>query len=175
MECVQCFIVSWDKGGQSVKLKYCHASWVSWRIINGFWIGWLDLLALLRQLHIIEITYNSPQSVTASGSFRFLLDYERLPFHCGWLIDSWGWLIQSLTHWTALNDVCLSDECPEESPPNLSLPRMQESTPFYNWQTAGVEVAMWNISSVFCYSVCFHGNASLNTRCHGYRCLRAVA
>jgi hypothetical protein len=30
---------------------------------NGFKIGWLDLLALLVQLHLITITYNSSQSV----------------------------------------------------------------------------------------------------------------
>jgi hypothetical protein len=39
---------------------------------DGFWIARLDLLALLLQLHLITITYNSSQSVTASGSFRFL-------------------------------------------------------------------------------------------------------
>jgi hypothetical protein len=35
----------------------------------------------------ITITYNSSQSVTASGSFHFLLDYERFPFRHGWLIN----------------------------------------------------------------------------------------
>jgi hypothetical protein len=32
---------------------------------NGFWIGRLDLLAMLVQLHLITITHNSSQSVTA--------------------------------------------------------------------------------------------------------------
>jgi hypothetical protein len=31
---------------------------------NGFWIGYLDLLALLIQLHLIKISYSSSQSVT---------------------------------------------------------------------------------------------------------------
>jgi hypothetical protein len=56
-----------------------------------FWIGRLDLLALLLQLHLIILTYNNSQSVTTSGSFRFLLDYKRLPFHSGWLIN---WLLR---------------------------------------------------------------------------------
>jgi hypothetical protein len=35
----------------------------------------------------ITLNYNiNLQSVTASGLFRFVLDYERLPFRCGWLI-----------------------------------------------------------------------------------------
>jgi hypothetical protein len=32
---------------------------------NGFWIGWFDLLALLLQLLLITINYNSSQSMTA--------------------------------------------------------------------------------------------------------------
>jgi hypothetical protein len=32
---------------------------------NGVWIGWLDLLVLLWHLHLITITCNSSQSVTA--------------------------------------------------------------------------------------------------------------
>jgi hypothetical protein len=39
---------------------------------NGLWIGCLDLLALLLQLHLITTTYNSSQAVTTQGSFRFL-------------------------------------------------------------------------------------------------------
>jgi hypothetical protein len=31
---------------------------------NGFWIGEFDLLALLLQLHLITITYNSAHSMT---------------------------------------------------------------------------------------------------------------
>jgi hypothetical protein len=38
------------------------------------------------QLRLITTTYNSSQTVTAQGSFRFL-DYERLLFHCGWLVN----------------------------------------------------------------------------------------
>jgi hypothetical protein len=34
-------------------------SGVPWLIISGGWIGWWDLLALLSQLHLITITYNS--------------------------------------------------------------------------------------------------------------------
>jgi hypothetical protein len=37
------------------------------------------------QLHLITTTYNSSQSVTAR-SISFL-DYERLLFHCGWLVN----------------------------------------------------------------------------------------
>jgi hypothetical protein len=52
---------------------------------NGFWIGWLDLLALLLQLPLITITYNSSQSVTVYDSFHSFLDHERLLIHCDWL------------------------------------------------------------------------------------------
>jgi hypothetical protein len=65
---------------------------------NGFWIGRLDLLVLLLQLHLITITYNSSQSVTAWVSFRFLLYYERLPFHCGGLLNWLLPLTNSLIH-----------------------------------------------------------------------------
>jgi hypothetical protein len=54
---------------------------------NGFWIGRLDLLALLLQLHLITITYKSSRSATAKDSLHSLLDYERLLFHGGWQID----------------------------------------------------------------------------------------
>jgi hypothetical protein len=38
--------------------------------------------------------------VTASCSFRLLLDYERLPFHCGWLSN---WLLRlSNSHWLSV-------------------------------------------------------------------------
>jgi hypothetical protein len=58
---------------------------------NGFWIWCLDLLALLLQLYLFKIAYNSSKSVTAKGLFRFLLDYECLLFHGGWLIK---WLLR---------------------------------------------------------------------------------
>jgi hypothetical protein len=32
---------------------------------NGFWILWLDFLAVLLQLILITLTYNSSQSITA--------------------------------------------------------------------------------------------------------------
>jgi hypothetical protein len=58
---------------------------VSVTSINGFWIGWFDLLALLLQLFLITINNNSSKSVTAEGSPHSLLDYECLLFHCDWL------------------------------------------------------------------------------------------
>jgi hypothetical protein len=38
---------------------------------NGFWNGWLDLLALLLQLHIITIAYNSSKLVTKTRSIPY--------------------------------------------------------------------------------------------------------
>jgi hypothetical protein len=52
---------------------------------NGFWIGWLDLLALLLQPLLITISYNSSQSMTGQDSLHSLLNYECLHFHCDWL------------------------------------------------------------------------------------------
>jgi hypothetical protein len=69
-------------------------------------IGFSDFLW---QLHLITITYNSSKWVTVSGSFRFLQDYERLPFLCGRHLRPTNSLIRSLTHWTVLNDVCLTN------------------------------------------------------------------
>jgi hypothetical protein len=45
----------------------------------------IGFLCASLQLHLVTITYNSSQSVIVLDSFRFLLDYERLPFHYGWL------------------------------------------------------------------------------------------
>jgi hypothetical protein len=53
--------------------------------INGFWIGWLDLFALLLQSLLITINYDSLQSMTVCDSLHSLLGYECLPFHCDWL------------------------------------------------------------------------------------------
>jgi hypothetical protein len=52
---------------------------------NGFWIGWLDLLALLLQLHLITINYNSSQSMTPKDSLHSFMDYECLLSCCDWL------------------------------------------------------------------------------------------
>jgi hypothetical protein len=64
---------------------YCHVFWVPWLNKNGFWIVWLDLLALLLQLLLITINYNSSQLMTTLGSLHSLLDYECLLFYCDWL------------------------------------------------------------------------------------------
>jgi hypothetical protein len=47
---------------------------------NEFWIGWLDLFALLLQLQLIITARNQWLSKTV----RSLLDYECLLFHCNW-------------------------------------------------------------------------------------------
>jgi hypothetical protein len=55
-----------------VTLNACHDAWTnasrargSATDKNGFWIGWFYLLTLIIQLHLITITYNSSQLVTA--------------------------------------------------------------------------------------------------------------
>jgi hypothetical protein len=69
--------------------------WIGYRILSRvrrsvtindrFWIWLLYLLAFLLQLHLITITYDSSQSMTAYDSFHSFLDYKRLLFHCDWL------------------------------------------------------------------------------------------
>jgi hypothetical protein len=80
---------------------------------NGFWIWWLDLLALLLQLQSI---INSSQSMTVSDSLHSLLDYEHLPF-CATdlvliyeslrMIDEWrhtcDWIIELDYQWQLTN------------------------------------------------------------------------
>jgi hypothetical protein len=46
-----------------------------------------DLLYVITITLPITINYNSSQLMTAKGEFRFLLDYDRLRFHYGWLIN----------------------------------------------------------------------------------------
>jgi hypothetical protein len=58
--------------------------WGSMTNINGFWIGWLDLLPPL-QLLLITISYNSSQSMTVKDLLHSLLDYGCLLFPCDWL------------------------------------------------------------------------------------------
>jgi hypothetical protein len=71
---------------------------------NRFWIGWLDLLALLLQLLSITITCNnSSQLVTLWDMFHFFLDYKHLPL---WL--TWFWFVSvtssaSLVCWLTLH------------------------------------------------------------------------
>jgi hypothetical protein len=49
--------------------------------------------------------YNSSQSVTASDSSRFLLEYERLPSHCGCIIN---WLLRlTNSHSISLSTISL--------------------------------------------------------------------
>jgi hypothetical protein len=52
---------------------------------NGFWIGWLDLLALLSQSLLITISYNSSQPMAVWDSLHSLLHHECLLFRCDWL------------------------------------------------------------------------------------------
>jgi hypothetical protein len=51
---------------------------------NGFWIRWLNLLALILQSLLIILTYNNLRSMTVYDLIQSLLDYERLLFYCDW-------------------------------------------------------------------------------------------
>jgi hypothetical protein len=48
---------------------YCHVSRVPWLIITGSGFGWLDLLALLLQLHSVVTAHNQWQSKTRSSPY----------------------------------------------------------------------------------------------------------
>jgi hypothetical protein len=72
-----------------------------------------------------------------------------------------------------LNDVCLTN-LSEESLTAVwisdwsLLSRIHESTAFYNFHTAGIELIMSYSSSVL---LCCHGNAFVNIRCRGNKYL----
>jgi hypothetical protein len=84
---------------------------------NGFWIGWLDLLALLLHLLLITIDYDSSQSVTAQDSLHSLLDYECLLFHCDdlALIYESATSSPSVVRWLALHSWTLNSLTNESS------------------------------------------------------------
>jgi hypothetical protein len=95
-ECLQscCLVMRWSN-----LLQYCHASGVPWQIIMGSGSDDWNYCTAITITLTTATNYNSSQLVTAFGSFHFLLEYKRLPFHCGWPINSYSWPIHSFTIW----------------------------------------------------------------------------
>jgi hypothetical protein len=86
--------------------------------------------------------------------------------------DNWiYWLFITLA--VTLCELLLNDVCLTISMKNLGLTsdsRIHECTAFYNCHAAGIEVTMSNSSYVL---LCCYGNAFVNIRCRGNKCLRS--
>jgi hypothetical protein len=89
----------WCPGDRQVYL-YCHVCVTN---NKGFWVRWLDLLALL-------YNFNQLRQLTINGCLRLapFLTRLRVPSLPLWRMPNEEFL---LTHWTALNEVCLTNHC----------------------------------------------------------------
>jgi hypothetical protein len=81
---------------------YCHIFWVSMTNNNGFWIWWLDLLALLLQLKSIITAHNEwlstthaiPYWTTSVSSSTAMNDKWRITAHT---LNSF-WILLRMNH-----------------------------------------------------------------------------
>jgi hypothetical protein len=139
---------------------------------NGFWIGWLDLLALLLQLLSIIFTYNSSQSMTKTRSIPYrttsvfsstvtdlVLIYESVTSSASvvrWLILH-SWTFNS--RMSNLNDDRLTNELVDDSSKNESINYVSS---IYNSGRTKDTTLSPTFRVLFCFIRC-HGNALTET------------
>jgi hypothetical protein len=118
---------------------------------NGFWIGRLDLLTLLLQLHFqLQSLITAHNRRLRKARSVLLVDYERLSLHCGWLINSRGDLFTlSLTG-------------------SLSLPRMHSTLLVSSGLLLHPRENRTGITHSKDFTTRTCGKRVLNCRCHGH-------
>jgi hypothetical protein len=122
---------------------------------NGFWIGWLDLLARLLQSLLITINYNSSHSVTAQDSLHSFLHHECLPYSLSSTVTDLVLIYESVT--SSKNDCWLA--------PRLRLTDLRMNSHLY-LEANRRETTISNTSSVIicfirCYKTCVNLGATL--------------